>query len=63
MYEYWCEYAKPKYGDKKNLCYTDTDRFIIPEDVYTDLVEHFETRFEPSNYEVDRPLPIGKNRK
>lgn len=33
------------------------------EDVYADLAEYFETKFEMSNYEVDRPLPIGKNKK
>lgn len=33
------------------------------EDVYADLAEYFETKFEKSNYEVDRPLPIGKNKK
>ena len=33
------------------------------EDVYADLAEYFEMKFEMSNYEVDRPLPIGKNKK
>ena len=28
-----------------------------------DILEHVKKRFETSNYEVDRPLPIGKNKK
>lgn len=48
------------------LCYTDTHNYKIQvksEDVYVDLAEDFETKFNTSNYEVDRPLPIGKNKK
>ena len=33
------------------------------EDIYKDLAENFETRFDNSNYELDRPLPKGKNKK
>ena len=33
------------------------------EDVYADLAEDFEARFDTLNSEVDRPLPIGKNKK
>lgn len=33
------------------------------EDVYADLAEYFQTKFEMSNYKVDRSLPIGKNKK
>ena len=29
MYELWYDYIKPKYGDRANVCYTDTDSFII----------------------------------
>ena len=29
MYKFWCNYFKPKYGDKAELCYTDTDSCII----------------------------------
>ena len=29
MYEFWCDYFEPKYGDKAKLCYTDTGSFII----------------------------------
>ena len=48
------------------LCYMDTDSFIVHvklEDVEEDLAEDVETRFNTSNYQVKRSLPIGKNNK
>ena len=53
---------KPKYGDNVKLCYMDTDSFIMnikTEDIANDVEE----RFDNSNYECDRPLPTGKNKK
>ena len=44
----------------------DTDSFIInikTEDVYEDIADDVEKRFDTSNYEMNRPLPIGKNKK
>ena len=29
MYEIWYDYVKLKYGENKNLCYMDTDSFIV----------------------------------
>ena len=29
MYKFWYDYINPKYGDKANLCYTDTVSFIL----------------------------------
>ena len=29
MYEFWCDYMKPKYGNNVKLCYMDTDSFIM----------------------------------
>lgn len=58
-------YIKPKYGNKANLCWRDTDSFIIyvkSEEIYRDLAVDVEKRFDISNYEVRRPLPIGKNK-
>ena len=46
MYEYWYDYAKPKYGDNAKLCNMDTDSFIVHvnlEDVYEDLGGDVET--------------------
>ena len=65
MYEFWCDYMKPKYGDNVKLCYMDTDSFIMDiktEDFYKDIAYNVEKRFDTSNYVVDRPLPIGKNK-
>ena len=44
----------------------DTDSFIMnikTEDFYKDIANDVEKRFDISNYEVDRPLPAGKNKK
>ena len=66
MYEFWYNYLKPKYGENAKLCYMDTDSFIVhvkADDIYKDIAEDVETRFDTSNSEVDRPLPKGKNKK
>ena len=52
----------------------DTDSFIVykniqyikTDDTFKDIVEDVETRFDPSNYELEcnfteRPLPKGKH--
>ena len=66
MYEFWYDYMKPKYGDNIKLCYMDTDSFIMnikTEDFYKDIANDVEKRFDTSNYEVDRTLYRGKNKK
>ena len=66
MYEFWYHYVKPKYVDNVKLCYMDSDSFIMnmkTEDFYKDIANDVEKRFETSNYECDRPLPTGKNKK
>ena len=66
MYEFWYDYMKPKYGNNVKLCYMDTDSFIINVktlDFYKDIANDVEKRFDTSNYEVDRLLSIGKNKK
>ena len=32
-------------------------------DIYEDIAEDVETRFDASNYELDTPLSIAKNQK
>ena len=52
------------FGEKAKQCYMDTDSFIVyteTDDIYEDIAEDVETEFETSNYELDRPLPKGKN--
>ena len=66
MYEFWYDYIKPEYGDNVKLCYMNTDSFMMhikTEDFYEDIANDVEKRFDTSNYDVDRPLPIGKNKK
>ena len=44
----------------------DADSFIVnmkTDDIYKDIAEDVETRFVTSNYELERPLPKGKNKK
>ena len=65
MYEFCHDYMKTKYGDNVKLCYMDTDSFIIhikTEDFYKDIADDVEKRLDASNYEVNRPLPKGKNK-
>ena len=66
MHEFWYDYMKPKYGDNVRLCYMDTDSFIMhikTEDFYEDIANDVEKRFDTSIYEVNKPLPTGKNKK
>ena len=66
MYDFWYDYVKPEYGEKSKLCYMDTDSFIVYikiDDIYKHIAEDVETRFGTSNYQLDRPLPKGKNKK
>ena len=66
MYEFWYDYMKPKYNNDVKLCYMDTDSFIMSiktNGFYKDIASDVENRFDTSNYEVNRPLPTGKNKK
>ena len=66
MYEFWYDYMKPKYNDNVKLCYIDTDSFVMhikTNDFYKDISDDVDNRFDTSDYEVKRPLPMGKNKK
>ena len=71
MYEFWYDYEKSKYGEKDKLCYMGTDNFIVhikTVDVYRDIVEDVETKFDTSIYEtecnsIDRPLLQIRNKR
>ena len=57
---------KPKYNDNVKLCYMDTDSFVMnikTNNFYKDISSDVEKRFDTSNYECNRPLPTGKNKK
>ena len=65
MYEFWYDYMIPKYDNNVKLCYMDTDSFIMnikTNDFYKDIANDVENRFDTSNYEVNRPLSMGKNK-
>ena len=66
MYEFWYDYIKPKYQQNAKLCCKDTDSFIIhikTEDFCKEIANDVEKRYDISNYELDRPLSIGKNKR
>ena len=66
MYEFRYDYMKPKYGDNVKLCYMDADSFIMHiknEDFYKDIANDVEKRSDTLHYVVNRPLPVGKNKK
>ena len=63
MHDFWYDCLKPKYWEKEKLCSMDTDSFIVyikTNDIYADIAKVVETRFDTSNYELDRPLPKEK---
>ena len=44
----------------------DSNSFIVhikTYDIYKDIAKDVETRFDTSNYELDRPLPKAKSKK
>ena len=44
----------------------DTDHFIVyiqADDIYRDIKEEVETRYDTLNHELDRPWPAIKNEK
>ena len=61
MYKFWYDYVKPKYDENM-----DADSIIVHvkiDNIYKDIAENVETRFDTRNNELDRPLPTGKNKK
>ena len=66
MYAFWYDNIKPKYQNNAKVCYMDTGSFIIDiktEDLYEDIPDDVKKGCDTSNYEVDRPLPKGVNKK
>ena len=66
MYKFWSDYVKPKYGRNAKLFYMDIESFTVhvkTDDIYKDIAEDVETRFDTSNFEINRSLPNGKNKK
>ena len=68
MYEFWYDYLQPKYNDKIELCYMDTDSYILyvkTDSFYSDISNDVNKWFDTSNYskDINRPLEKGKNKK
>lgn len=65
MYDFWYNHIKKKYGDKAQLCYTDTDSFLYlveTEDVYADMKADSHL-YGFSDYTKDRPCYDQTNNK
>ena len=45
------------------MLYRYRQNIWILTNIYKDIVEDLKTRFDTSNFEIDRPLPKGKNKK
>ena len=55
MYEFSYDYVKLKYGENAQLCYIDTEGFIVHvkiDEIYKDIAEDVETRFDNSNFKL-----------
>ena len=62
MYEFLSDYVMPKYGGNAKLCYMDTNSFIVhvkADDIYKNIAEDVEKRFDIWKFELDRQLPKG----
>ena len=61
LHDFWYDYVKPRYGEKTRLCYMDIDSFILyikSDDIYKDMAEDAETRFDTSSYDLDKTLSV-----
>ena len=56
------DYLRPKYGKKSNhvTCFLV---YIKTEYICADIEKNVKIRSDTSNYELERPLPTGKNKK
>ena len=67
MYKFHYDYMKREYSDNiLTLCYMDTDSLIYSiktDDIYKDIADDVEDRFDTSSYNSSRPLPVGLNKK
>jgi hypothetical protein len=58
MYQFYYDTFKAQYGDKVELCYTDTDSLLVKiytEDVNVDLIDMTD-QFNFSDYPKDHPV-------
>ena len=61
IHEFQYDCVIPKYSEKtKQLASNSFMVYIKTDDGYRDIAEDVETRFDTSNYELDRPFPKRK---
>ena len=61
MYDFWYDYI----NQSMYMDYMDTDSSEInikSEDRFEDIAKDAEQRFDTSDYKIESPLPIGKNK-
>ena len=49
MYEFWYDHVKPKYGENAQICYMDTDSFIVcleVNDICKEIAGNVETKYD-----------------
>ena len=66
MYKFHYEYVKPKWGDRAELLFTDTDSLcykLKTNDFYKDISEDTGVWFDTSGYEKDHALYSAENKK
>ena len=68
MYEFWYDVITPMYKDKANLCYMDTDSFVIDiqtDDVFKDFEKIVHKWFDKSAYgdNIDKPITKKLNKR
>ena len=63
MYEFWYDCVKSMVKKQNCVTWIQADSlYIKTDDIYKDVAEDVETRFDTSNRELDRLLPNGKKR-
>ena len=65
MHKFWCDYVKPKYGEKAIMGHMDAESFIMclkAEGIYTDIAKYIKTRFDTSICKLHRSLTKEKKK-
>ena len=68
MFNFFYDYAKPKWGNSMSLLMTNTDSFVFAvetDDIYKDIALDVHERFDTRNYKGEPPsgMPTGVNKK